>query len=210
MQDPEERGKELAVRCYQEDDGFLAKDKIAEWLGGQYVCSRCFDGVDGVESFLGSGPINKIALRYYMDYFDFAGLRLDNAFRCVRRLRGGSSWLKLKSAGAYVPSFISRLKRNKSIVSSRSLADAFGIAILSANMGARVRTHHLLPGVRWLMRHRRRPCGHLLSSTVKHRSSCGRYYHAHVAEPIRPEHHDRHPDAASSCAICFDDGSRPR
>ena len=26
-------------------------------------------------------PINRIALRYYMDYFDFTGLRLDNAFR---------------------------------------------------------------------------------------------------------------------------------
>ncbi|KAG9316335.1 hypothetical protein JVU11DRAFT_2366, partial [Chiua virens] len=62
MQDPEERGKELAARCYQEDEGFLAADKIAEWLGGH-------------------GAINKITLRHYMDYFDFAGLRLDNAFR---------------------------------------------------------------------------------------------------------------------------------
>lgn len=42
MQDPEEHGKELASRCYQEDDAFLAKDKIAEWLGGQYVHPRCF------------------------------------------------------------------------------------------------------------------------------------------------------------------------
>ena len=32
-------------------------------------------------SSLDSRSINKIALRYYMDYFDFAGLRLDNAFR---------------------------------------------------------------------------------------------------------------------------------
>ena len=48
MQDPEERGKELAARCYQEDDAFLAKDKIAEWLGGQYVHPRCFGDVDGV------------------------------------------------------------------------------------------------------------------------------------------------------------------
>lgn len=30
-----------------------------------------------------SGRIKKIALRYYMDYFDFSGLRLDMAFRCV-------------------------------------------------------------------------------------------------------------------------------
>ncbi|KAI6033019.1 hypothetical protein F5J12DRAFT_712114 [Pisolithus orientalis] len=60
--DPEERGKELAVKCYQEDEEFLAKDKIAEWLGG-------------------NGRINKIALHYYMGYYDFTGLRLDSAFR---------------------------------------------------------------------------------------------------------------------------------
>lgn len=47
MRDPEEHGKELAARCYHEDDGFLAKDKIAEWLGGQYVHPRCFGHVDG-------------------------------------------------------------------------------------------------------------------------------------------------------------------
>lgn len=44
MQDPEERGKDLAARCYAEDEGFLAKDKIAEWLGGQYVYPCCFLG----------------------------------------------------------------------------------------------------------------------------------------------------------------------
>ncbi|KAI0081910.1 hypothetical protein K474DRAFT_1655788 [Panus rudis PR-1116 ss-1] len=60
--DIETRGKELAARCWAEDDEFLAKDKIAEWLGGQSL-------------------INKVALRHYMDNFDFSGLRLDNAFR---------------------------------------------------------------------------------------------------------------------------------
>lgn len=60
--DAEERGKELAARCFQEDEEFLAKDKIAEWLGGH-------------------GQMNKVAVRYYMDYYDFTGLRLDNAFR---------------------------------------------------------------------------------------------------------------------------------
>ena len=29
------RGKELALRCWEEDEEFMAKDKIAEWLGGQ-------------------------------------------------------------------------------------------------------------------------------------------------------------------------------
>lgn len=37
-EDPSEaRGKELASRCFAEDEEFLAKEKIAEWLGGQYV-----------------------------------------------------------------------------------------------------------------------------------------------------------------------------
>lgn len=33
--DMDNRGKELALRCWNEDEEFLAKDKIAEWLGGQ-------------------------------------------------------------------------------------------------------------------------------------------------------------------------------
>lgn len=82
MQDPEEHGKELAARCYQEDEGFLAKDKIAEWLGSPYVYPCCFFE-KRVHSLFDSSLINKIVLRYYMDYFDFAGLRLDSAFRCV-------------------------------------------------------------------------------------------------------------------------------
>ncbi|ESK85219.1 guanine nucleotide exchange factor [Moniliophthora roreri MCA 2997] len=60
--DVEARGKDLAAKCWNEEEDFLAKDKIAEWLGG-------------------TGQVNKIALQYYMDYFDFSGLRLDTAFR---------------------------------------------------------------------------------------------------------------------------------
>ncbi|KAL0581317.1 hypothetical protein V5O48_000693 [Marasmius crinis-equi] len=60
--DMEARGQELAGKCWNEDEEFLAKDKIAEWLGG-------------------TGRINKIALQFYMDHFDFTGLSLDNAFR---------------------------------------------------------------------------------------------------------------------------------
>ena len=30
-----------------------------------------------------SAQINKVALRHYVDFFDFAGLRLDLAFRSV-------------------------------------------------------------------------------------------------------------------------------
>ncbi|TFK89121.1 hypothetical protein K466DRAFT_645137 [Polyporus arcularius HHB13444] len=56
------RGKELAGRCWVEDEEFLPKDKIAEWLGGQSL-------------------INKAALRHYINNFDFSNLRLDQAFR---------------------------------------------------------------------------------------------------------------------------------
>ncbi|KAG5645208.1 hypothetical protein DXG03_006726 [Asterophora parasitica] len=58
----ETRAKELASRCWNEDEEFLAKEKIAEWLGGH-------------------GRINKLALHHYVDFFDFSGLRLDLAFR---------------------------------------------------------------------------------------------------------------------------------
>ncbi|EJD02779.1 uncharacterized protein FOMMEDRAFT_133996 [Fomitiporia mediterranea MF3/22] len=60
--DADAKAKELAVKCWREDDDFLPKEKIAEWLGGHKL-------------------VNKLALRYYMDYFDFSGLRLDVAFR---------------------------------------------------------------------------------------------------------------------------------
>jgi len=33
----EEQGKELARKCWDEDEEFLTKDKIAEWLGKQSV-----------------------------------------------------------------------------------------------------------------------------------------------------------------------------
>ncbi|KAF8973305.1 hypothetical protein BDZ97DRAFT_1752291 [Flammula alnicola] len=62
VEDMESRGKDFASRCWNENEDFLAKEKIAEWLGGH-------------------GQVNKVALRYYIDFFDFAGLRLDLAFR---------------------------------------------------------------------------------------------------------------------------------
>ena len=37
MVDIQAKGKEMASRCFAEDEEFLAKEKIAEWLGGQYV-----------------------------------------------------------------------------------------------------------------------------------------------------------------------------
>ncbi|KAG5335134.1 hypothetical protein C0989_002325 [Termitomyces sp. Mn162] len=57
----EARAKELASQCWAEGD-FSAKGKIAEWLGGH-------------------DRINKLVLHHYVNFFDFAGLRLDMAFR---------------------------------------------------------------------------------------------------------------------------------
>ena len=37
----EAKGKERAARCWEEDEDFLAKEKIAEWLGGVCVMSLC-------------------------------------------------------------------------------------------------------------------------------------------------------------------------
>ncbi|EMD37830.1 CsMn39, partial [Gelatoporia subvermispora B] len=77
--DLEARGKELASRCWAEDEEFLAKDKIAEWLGGMLVFSS-MSGRNRCKPLCRS-LINKTALRHYMDFFDFSNLRLDNAFR---------------------------------------------------------------------------------------------------------------------------------
>ncbi|KAG6837700.1 hypothetical protein H0H93_003502 [Arthromyces matolae] len=38
----ETRAKELASRCWAEDEDFLAKEKIAEWLGGLRLCSKLY------------------------------------------------------------------------------------------------------------------------------------------------------------------------
>ncbi|KAG8862477.1 hypothetical protein FRB96_001548 [Tulasnella sp. 330] len=59
-----EGGKALAERCWREDESFLPKEKIAEWLGGV-------------------GSLNKAALAEYINHFDFKGYRLDNAFRLL-------------------------------------------------------------------------------------------------------------------------------
>lgn len=56
------KAKSFAEKCWNEDETFLRKEKIAEWLGG-------------------FGDINQAALISYMDHFDFTGLRLDYAFR---------------------------------------------------------------------------------------------------------------------------------
>ena len=60
------RGKELATRCWNEDEDFLAKAKIAEWLGGPCVLH---DTVPGRMLIYFSGHISKSASRHYIDFF---------------------------------------------------------------------------------------------------------------------------------------------
>lgn len=56
------RAKETASQCWNEDESFKKREKIAEWLGGV-------------------GTLNHLARQYYFQNFDFSGLRLDTAFR---------------------------------------------------------------------------------------------------------------------------------
>ncbi|KAK3825049.1 MAG: hypothetical protein J3Q66DRAFT_278880 [Benniella sp.] len=53
-----------AKRCFDEDESFLKRGEIAEYLGAPK-------------------PFNRLVLKHYMDHFDFAGKRLDMAFRVL-------------------------------------------------------------------------------------------------------------------------------
>ncbi|KAI8355405.1 hypothetical protein B0O80DRAFT_449191 [Mortierella sp. GBAus27b] len=55
---------QCAKRCHDEDEGFLKRGEIAEYLGTPK-------------------PFNQLVLKHYMHYFDFAGKRLDVAFRVL-------------------------------------------------------------------------------------------------------------------------------
>lgn len=54
--------KGLALKCWNEDETFKRREKIAEWLGGTSL-------------------IQQLARRHYMDQFDLAGLRIDATLR---------------------------------------------------------------------------------------------------------------------------------
>ncbi|GAA5854331.1 hypothetical protein JCM8547_001783 [Rhodosporidiobolus lusitaniae] len=58
----EEKARVLAGKVWEGDEGFLERRKVAEWLGS-------------------AGRLNVAALKHYIDNFEFAGLRLDVAFR---------------------------------------------------------------------------------------------------------------------------------
>ncbi|TBU55815.1 hypothetical protein BD310DRAFT_824986 [Dichomitus squalens] len=112
--DLDNRGKELAARCWAEDEEFLPKDKIAEWLGGQSL-------------------INKTALRHYVNNFDFSNLRLDQAFRrlCAK--------LYLKAETQQVDRILEEFARRywecnpSSILGSASVVHAVSYSVLLLN-----------------------------------------------------------------------------
>ncbi|KAK4520976.1 60S ribosomal protein L26A [Mucor velutinosus] len=56
--------KQCASRLWEEDESFVQRERIAEWLGQ-------------------SKELNANALNEYMNYFEFATMRLDSAFRKV-------------------------------------------------------------------------------------------------------------------------------
>ncbi|ODN96516.1 hypothetical protein L198_04231 [Cryptococcus wingfieldii CBS 7118] len=58
----EEKGRRLACELLDEDTTNVAGDKVAEFLGGPH-------------------PVNTVALKYYMQYFDMKGQNLVEAFR---------------------------------------------------------------------------------------------------------------------------------
>lgn len=49
--DIESRGQGLAARCWQEDESFLSKEKIAEWLGGMWVFCLIFQVIKIIDNF---------------------------------------------------------------------------------------------------------------------------------------------------------------
>ncbi|KAG1054230.1 hypothetical protein G6F43_003740 [Rhizopus delemar] len=60
----EDEARECAKKLWHEDETFVQREKIAEWLGQ-------------------SKSLNASALNEYMSYFDFKTMRIDNSFRKV-------------------------------------------------------------------------------------------------------------------------------
>ncbi|GAA6001536.1 hypothetical protein JCM10207_006712 [Rhodosporidiobolus poonsookiae] len=114
VEELEEKASGLAKRCWDEDESFLERRKIAEWLGS-------------------SGRVNVAALRYYIDNFDFAGLRLDVAFR---RLCGK---LYLKAETQQVDRILEQFSRRyfednpKTVYGSADVVHAVSYSLLLLN-----------------------------------------------------------------------------
>lgn len=125
--DLDNRGKELAARCWEEDEEFLPKDKIAEWLGGQWV-----DLVPSVRLTLNAlagasstkprcATISTTSTSQTSDWTKRSGMSACLVDHVGVKL--------LSSAGGYARSFTSRLRRSRLTVSLRSLHVGSGSAI---------------------------------------------------------------------------------
>lgn len=73
--------KDCASRLWQEDESFVQREQIAEWLGQRYI--HIFEEFSIIYSYLISKPLNMATLQEYMCFFDFSKMRLDSAFRLV-------------------------------------------------------------------------------------------------------------------------------
>ncbi|GAA6028264.1 hypothetical protein JCM8097_006946 [Rhodosporidiobolus ruineniae] len=110
----QEKARELAKKAWDEDEGFLERRKIATWLGS-------------------AGRINVAALRFYIDNFDFTGLRLDVAFRrlCAK--------LYLKAETQQVDRILEQFSRRyfednpKSVYGSADVVHAVSYSLLLLN-----------------------------------------------------------------------------
>ncbi|GAA5910054.1 PH and SEC7 domain-containing protein [Sporobolomyces salmoneus] len=110
----EEKAKEFAMKCWNEDEGFLERKKIAEWLGSSH-------------------DLNRRTLKHYIEKFDFHGLRLDLAFRRLC----GKLYLKAETqqVDRILEQFSSKFYRDnpKSPYSSADVVHAVSYSMLLLN-----------------------------------------------------------------------------
>ncbi|GAA5940520.1 hypothetical protein JCM10213_001130 [Rhodosporidiobolus nylandii] len=108
------KATDAAQRVWDGDEGFLERTRVAEWLGS-------------------AGRINVAALRIYIDNFEFAGLRLDVAFR---RLCGK---LYLKAETQQVDRILEQFSRRyyednpKNVYGSADVVHAVSYSLLLLN-----------------------------------------------------------------------------
>jgi len=136
------------------------------------------------------GRVNAVALHHYVEFYDFAGLRLDHAFRFVPGLFSSLSlsWTWL-FAGVSVPSSISRGRPNKSIASCPNSADGSGSAIRPAYSAVPVSCiSRASTFAHTQLSNRRRSCSSLLDSAPQHGPTYRRSLNPHVSKPVRAQH----------------------
>ncbi|GAA6059042.1 hypothetical protein JCM10212_001267 [Sporobolomyces blumeae] len=110
----DEKARTCAKRCWDEDETFLERRKIAEWLGSSH-------------------ELNRHALRHYIDSFDFSDIRLDVAFR---KLCGK---LYLKAETQQVDRILEQFSRRyfednpKSVYASADVVHAVSYSLLLLN-----------------------------------------------------------------------------